>query len=63
MEGMSPRVLVAIAPPGALGGLISAVGVLGVFARLAWRFGATLLRVTGWCSWWGAWACGQRGYD
>jgi hypothetical protein len=28
---------------------------------VVWRFGLTLARVTGWCSWWVAWAYGSQG--
>jgi hypothetical protein len=41
--------------------VLSMFGPLGVCAWLSWRFGPTLLRVTGWCSWWVAWACGSQG--
>lgn len=49
----------ATAPP-----LASAITLLGVLAALAYffcRFGPTLARVAGWCSWWVAWACGSQG--
>lgn|GEM_PF-6733125 len=49
---------------GPLAGIISVLGVLAAAAWLAWRFGPTLTRITGWCSWCVAWACGsQGGYD
>ena len=35
--------------------------VLAAIAYLAWRFGPTIVRTTGWCSWWVAWACGSQG--
>ncbi len=40
---------------------ISLLGLLAAFAWIAWRFGPTLLRVVGWCSWWVAWATGSQG--
>ncbi len=40
---------------------ISLLGVFAAFAYLAWRFGPTIARTTGWCSWWVAWACGSQG--
>jgi hypothetical protein len=60
---MPLRIVVPIASPGPLAGLIDVLGLLGILAWIAWRFGPTLLRVTGWCSWWVAWVCGsQAGY-
>lgn len=44
-----------------LAGAIALLGLLVVAAYIAWRFGPTLARVTGWCSWWVAWACGSQG--
>jgi hypothetical protein len=47
-----------------LPGLAGAIGILGLLtasAWITWRFGPTLLRLTGWCSWWLAWACGSQG--
>ncbi len=44
-----------------LANAICLVGFLAVAGWLAWRFGPTLARVTGWCSWWVAWACGSQG--
>lgn len=44
--------------------LADAISLFGLFAALAyvvWRFGPTLARTTGWCSWWVAWACGSQG--
>jgi hypothetical protein len=41
--------------------VISVFGLLAAFAWIAWRFGPTLLRITGWSSWWSAWACGSQG--
>jgi len=37
------------------------LGLLTTAAWLGWRFGPTLLRLAGWCSWWVAWACGSQG--
>ncbi len=49
---------------GPLAGVICLLGFLAVVALVGWRFGPTLARVTGWYSWWVAWACGsQGGYD
>jgi hypothetical protein len=39
---------------------ITILGVLATFAWLAWRFGPTLTRLTGWCSWVIAWAAGSQ---
>jgi hypothetical protein len=58
---VSPRVAVPLASPSPLAGLISVFGLLAAFAWIAWRFGPTLLRITGWSSWWIAWACGSQG--
>jgi hypothetical protein len=41
--------------------VIRVLGLLGAFAWIGWRFGPTLARLTGWCSWWVAWACGSQG--
>jgi hypothetical protein len=41
--------------------VISILGLLAVFGWIAWRFGPTLLRVTGWSCWWVACACGSQG--
>jgi hypothetical protein len=38
-----------------------ALGFLAVAAWIAWRFGPTLARVSGWGSLWVAWACGSQG--
>jgi hypothetical protein len=37
------------------------LGFLAVAAWIAWRFGPTLARVSGWGSLWVAWACGSQG--
>jgi hypothetical protein len=58
---VSPHAAVPLASPGPLAAAISIVGLLALFAWIAWRFGPTLLRVGGWCSWWAAWACGSEG--
>ncbi|HVA19799.1 MAG TPA: hypothetical protein VMU55_06480 [Solirubrobacteraceae bacterium] len=44
-----------------LAGAICLLGLLAAAAYVAWRFGPTLARTTGWCSWWVAWACGSQG--
>jgi hypothetical protein len=52
-----------IAATGPLAGVICVLGLVAVAGWVAWRFGPTLARITGWCSWWVAWACGsQSGY-
>ncbi len=58
---MCPEAAVPAASPGPLAGVISIAGFLAVVAWVAWRFGPTLSRVAGWCSWWVAWACGSQG--
>lgn len=50
-----------IATASPLAGAISLLGVLAALAYIAWRFGPTIARTTGWCSWWVAWACGSQG--
>ena len=55
------HVVVPLASPGPLAGVIGVFGFLAVVAWVGWRFGPTLTRVTGWCSWWVAWACGSQG--
>ena len=40
-----------VASPGPLDGAISLLGLLAVSTYVAWRFGSTLLRITGWASW------------
>ncbi len=60
---MPAQVGVTIASPGPLAGVIGVFGFVAVVAWVGWRFGPTRTRVTGWCSWWVAWACGsQEGY-
>ena len=58
---MTTRFPVPIAHPGPLTGAISLLGLLATFTWIGWRFGPTLLRVSGWCSWCVAWACGSQG--
>ena len=41
--------------------MICGVGLLAAFVWIAWRFGPTLARIAGWCSWWVGWACGSQG--
>jgi hypothetical protein len=50
-----------VAAVGPFAGAISVIGLVAVFAWIAWRFGSTLLRVAGWSWWWVAWACGNQG--
>ena len=50
-----------LAAAGPLAGVICVLGLVAVAGWVAWRFGPTLARVTGWCSWWVAWACGSQG--
>jgi hypothetical protein len=52
---------VPLTSTGPLAGVIGVLGFLTVLAWIGWRFGPTLARVTGWCSWWVAWACGSQG--
>jgi hypothetical protein len=40
---------------------ITILGLFATFAWLAWRFGPTLTRLAGWCSWVTAWAAGSQG--
>jgi hypothetical protein len=58
---MSFDLAVLIASPGPLAGVIGVLGVLAAAAWVGWRFGPTLTRLTGWCSWVLAWACGSQG--
>jgi hypothetical protein len=58
---MHPYGALAIASPGPLASAVTVLGILAPLAWLAWRFGPTLIRLTGWCSWWAAWACGSQG--
>ncbi len=52
---------VPIASAGLPAGIICVLGVVAVVAGISWRFGPTLARVSGWCSWGVAWACGSQG--
>jgi hypothetical protein len=56
-----PGSSVLIASPGPLAGVIGVLGLLAASSWIAWRFGPTLLRVSGWCSWCVAWATGSQG--
>jgi len=56
-----PHLVVPLASPGPLAGVIDISGFLAVVAWIGWRFGPTLARVTGWGWWWAAWACGSQG--
>jgi hypothetical protein len=58
---MSSQFATPLASAGPLAGVICVLGLLAALAWIAWRFGPTLARVTGWCSWWVAWACGSQG--
>jgi hypothetical protein len=58
---MSFQLVVPMASAGPLAGVICVLGLLGALAWVGWRFGPTLARITGWCSWWVAWACGSQG--
>lgn len=51
-DAVDPHSVVPIASPGSLACVIGVLGVLAVVAWVGWRFGPTLTRVTGWCSWW-----------
>ncbi len=59
-KGMSSDLTAPLATA-PLAGAISILGLLALTAWITWRFGPTLARVTGWCSWWVAWACGSQG--
>ncbi len=50
-----------IAAAGPMAAVIAVLGFLAVAAWIAWRFGPTLARVSGWGSLWVAWACGSQG--
>jgi hypothetical protein len=51
----------SIASVGPLAGVICLLGLLTAVAWVGWRFGPTLARVSAWCSWCVAWACGSQG--
>jgi hypothetical protein len=68
MEGSVPSewYMIRVLPAAATnqGPLAAAVCAAGLFVAALWlalRFGPALLRLTGFCSWWGAWACGSQG--
>jgi hypothetical protein len=46
---------------GPLADVIGALGFLAASAWIAWRFGPTLARLAGLCSWVVAWSCGSQG--
>jgi hypothetical protein len=53
--------VVPLASPGALAGVVGVLGLFAVIAWSSWRFGPALLRLAGCCSSWVAWACGSQG--
>jgi hypothetical protein len=55
------RLCVPIASAGPAACIISLLGLVGAVAWISWRFGPTLARVGGWCSFVVAWACGSQG--
>ena len=58
---MSSVAAIPLASAGPLAGVICVLGLLAAAAWIGWRFGPTLARVSGWCSWCVAWACGSQG--
>ena len=58
---MVASLTIPLGTAGPLAGVICVLGLLAAFAWVAWRFGPTLTRTAGWCSWWVAWACGGQG--
>ena len=58
---MSSTAAIPLASAGPLAGVICVLGLLAAVAWVGWRFGPTLARVSGWCSWCVAWACGSQG--
>ena len=60
-DDVAPHPAVPLASPGPLADVICIAGFLAAVAWVGWRFGPTLTRVSGWCSWWVAWACGGEG--
>jgi hypothetical protein len=58
---MPAQLVIPLAAAGPLAGAIAAGGLLATAAYLIYRFGPALARLTGWCAWWVAWACGSQG--
>jgi hypothetical protein len=58
---MPAEVAIPLADAGPLASAIAAAGLLATAAYLIYRFGPALARLTGWCAWWVAWACGSQG--
>jgi hypothetical protein len=58
---MPAPLIATLAATGPLARAISLAGLVAAFTWIAWRFGPTLTRLAGWCSWWVAWACGSQG--
>jgi hypothetical protein len=58
---MTSILVIPLASAGPLAGVICVLGLLAVVGWVAWRFGPTLARAGGWCSFWVAWACGSQG--
>jgi hypothetical protein len=58
---MSPHAVTVVVSTSVPSSAITVLGLLVTFAWLGWRFGPTLMRLTGWCSWWVAWAAGSQG--
>jgi hypothetical protein len=56
-----PPLAPPIATAGPMAAAITILGFVAVVAWVAWRFGRTLARVSGWGSLWVAWACGSQG--
>lgn len=52
---------IPLATAGPLASVICILGLLLAAGYVVWRFGPTLARATGWCSWWVGWACGSQG--
>ena len=55
------RLVLPIASAGPGAGIICVLGLVAAVAWVSWRFGPTLARVSGWCSFVAAWACGSQG--
>jgi hypothetical protein len=60
-DSMPVGAAIPIASFGPLADVIGVLGLAAAFSWIAWRFGPTLLRIAGSCSWWVAWACGSQG--